>query len=58
MACSAYLLPEPWDHEARGITHSGLGPPTSIINEGNAIQACSQTAFLRADSQSRFPRLR
>ena len=38
-----------------GIVHSDLGPPTSIINQGNGPQAWRQANLVGAFSQFRFP---
>ena len=44
------------DHLPRDSTaHSEMGPPTSLINQENVPQACSQVNLLEAFSQRRFP---
>ena len=39
-----------------GSAHSELGPPTSIINQENALWACPQAGLVGTFSQLRFPR--
>lgn len=46
-------------HQARGgTTHDELGPPPSITNSENVLQACLQADLIEAFSPLRFPLLR
>ena len=60
LACSAWLLiaPRTTYLPRGGTSHSGLGPPSSVINQQNASQSCSQANQVGAFSQSRFPLLK
>lgn len=63
------LPPERWDkgvcrHPAQialthmprdDIAHSGEGPPTSVINQGNAPQICPQAKLMEAILELRVP---
>lgn len=46
------------DHPQRRSMHNGLGPPTSVTNQENALQACPQQDIVEAFSQLKLLSLR
>lgn len=47
------------DHRPRaGPSHSGLAPPTSVINRANAPPSCLQASLMETFPQLTFPQLR
>ena len=59
LACFSWLAQPDYstlDHQPRGaIIHHELVPPTSVMNQENAPQACPQANLVEAFSQLSFP---